>query len=41
MTRAQLKRIEYDKGYWRCMLNPFEECREVCTMEYVRASDDY
>lgn len=32
---------EYDKGYWRCMLNPFEECKEVCTMEYVRTNNDY
>ena len=24
---------EYDKGYYRCLLNPFEECKEVCTMQ--------
>lgn len=27
---------EYDKGYYRCLLNPFEECREVCTMQFIK-----
>ena len=26
---------EYDKGSYRCLLNPFEECRKVCTMGFI------
>ena len=32
---------EYDKGYYRCLLNPFEECREVCTMQFIKKGKEY
>ena len=30
---------EYDKGYYRCLLNPFEECKEVCTMQFLKKDE--